>query len=373
MVGAEALIRWQHPEHGLLPPAAFLPNIEGHQLSIELGEWVIDTALTQVEAWQAQGLNLPVSVNIAAHHLQQKDFVERLRALLGAHPAVPSDRLELEVLETSALIDIGHVSAVIGACAQMGVGFALDDFGTGYSSLTYLKRLPARALKIDQSFVRDMLDDPDDLAIIEGVLGLAAAFNLEAVAEGVETVAHGEALLRLGCEFAQGYGIAPPMPAADLPDWQADWQPDPVWSQTPRLDRDHLPVLFAGSEHRAWIRVLGEHLDGQRDAPPPLKHDQCRFGLWLDSNRHRRQPHHAEIFATIESLHRDVHEQGITLVNLHRQGLNAKACAGLVGLYKTRDDLLAQLRNLLIEARDRNFNANFRENPEPLNRGQSPN
>jgi EAL domain-containing protein (putative c-di-GMP-specific phosphodiesterase class I) len=242
MIGVEALIRWQHPERGVLAPGLFLPEIEDNPLGVELGEWVIDTALAQVEAWQAQNLDLPVSVNIAAHHLQQADFVARLEALLAAHPAVRPDRLELEVLESSALEDIGNVSAVIDACADLGVSFALDDFGTGYSSLTYLKRLPARVLKIDQSFVRDMLTDPDDLAIIDGVLGLASSFGREVIAEGVETVAHGEALLQLGCELAQGYGIARPMPAEQLAAWRNQWRPDPRWAQMPLRKRAPLPV-----------------------------------------------------------------------------------------------------------------------------------
>ncbi|MBK6999233.1 MAG: EAL domain-containing protein [Rhodoferax sp.] len=229
VVGAEALIRWQHPEKGLLAPATFLPVIEDHSLAVDVGEWVIDTALTQVELWQAAGLNLPVSVNIGAYQLQQSDFVRRLQSILDKHPQVPAACIELEVLETSALADMEQVSKVIEYCNQIGVKFALDDFGTGYSSLTYLKRLRVALLKIDQSFVRDMLVDPDDLAILRGVIGLAAAFKREVIAEGVETVAHGTALLQLGCELAQGYGIARPMPPEKLPAWVATWQPDSAW------------------------------------------------------------------------------------------------------------------------------------------------
>ena len=136
---------------------------------------------------------------------------------------MPAHGLELEVLETRALEDMVKVSSVMHACREMDVRFALDDFGTGYSSLTYLKRLPAAVIKIDQSFVRDMLEDPDDLAIVKGVIGLAAAFKREVIAEGVETTAHGERLLALGCELAQGFGIARPMPASDLPAWVATW------------------------------------------------------------------------------------------------------------------------------------------------------
>jgi diguanylate cyclase (GGDEF)-like protein/PAS domain S-box-containing protein len=229
VIGAEALIRWQHPQYGLLPPAAFLPVIENHLLSIELGEWVIETALDQMTEWEVMGLEIPVSVNIGAIQLQQSNFAERLEELLILHPAANPRNLELEILETSALEDITQVSAVINACKILGVSFALDDFGTGYSSLAYLKKLPAQVLKIDQSFVRDMLEDTDDLAIIKGIVGLAAAFHRTVLAEGVETIAHGEILLAMGCELAQGYGIARPMPAAALPEWIKTWQPDKAW------------------------------------------------------------------------------------------------------------------------------------------------
>ena len=230
VIGAEALIRWQHPEKGLLAPMTFLPVIEDHPLAVDVGEWVIDAALTQMETWHAAGLDLPVSVNISARQLQQADFVARLQAILSRHPHVRPGCIELEILETSALADMAQVSQVIEDCAVMGVKFALDDFGTGYSSLTYLKQLRVALLKIDQSFVRDMLDDPDDLAILQGVIGLASAFKREVIAEGVETVAHGTALLQLGCELAQGYGIARPLPPEQLPAWAAAWQPDAAWS-----------------------------------------------------------------------------------------------------------------------------------------------
>jgi len=172
-----------------------------------------------------------VSVNIGARQLQQADFAARLGAILARHPAVMPNRLALEVLETSALEDITGVSQVIRQCSDMGVEFSLDDFGTGYSSLTYLKRLPVSTLKMDQSFVRDMLVNAEDLAILEGVIGLARAFQRTVIAEGVETVEHGVQLLKLGCCLAQGYGIARPMPANDLPAWAARWRPDPAWTQ----------------------------------------------------------------------------------------------------------------------------------------------
>lgn len=223
VVGAEALIRWNHPERGVLPPITFLPLIENDPLAIDLGEWVLGSAMNQVLAWRKQGIELPVSVNIDAIHLQSDQFVEKLQDAIILRPAYRHGDLELEILETTALDDVDKVSDIMRACHRLGVGFALDDFGTGYSSLTYLKRLPAQLLKIDRSFVRDMLEDPEDLAILDGVIRLAGAFHRDVIAEGVETQAHCEALLKLGCELGQGYAIARPMPAEVIPVWLHEW------------------------------------------------------------------------------------------------------------------------------------------------------
>jgi predicted signal transduction protein with EAL and GGDEF domain len=229
VVGLEALIRWQHPELGLLTPAGFLPTAERTPLIVDIGEWALREALTQMSEWLRSGLAMPVSVNIAAMHFQHADFVPRLRGILAEYPAVPARLLELEVIESVALADVDCVRSVMGACQSDGVSFALDDFGTGYSSLSYLKRLPADTLKIDQSFIRNMLDDPEDMAIIEGVIGLASVFRMGVIAEGVESAAHGLALMRLGCDLAQGYGISRPLPADGVLDWVRDYRPDPSW------------------------------------------------------------------------------------------------------------------------------------------------
>ncbi|AZG35421.1 PAS domain S-box protein [Shewanella psychromarinicola] len=231
MIGVEALIRWQCPERGLIGPNEFLPVIEEHVLGIALGEWVIGTALSQIKAWQTLGVNIPVSVNISAIQLQSDDFATRLAELLAAFPEVAPSALELEVLETSAIGDLLQVSETMLACIKLGVNFALDDFGTGYSSLSHLRHLPASLIKIDQTFVCDMLIDSDDLSIVESVVVLAKTFKRDVIAEGVETIAHGVALLQLGCELAQGYGIARPMMAKDIPLWAENWQPDVAWRQ----------------------------------------------------------------------------------------------------------------------------------------------
>ncbi len=231
VVGAEALIRWQHPDRGLLAPGAFLPMVEETPLAVSIGDWVLEEALRQMEEWSRDGLNLPVSVNVSARQLQEDNFPERLGELLGRYPTVPANRLELEILETSALEDMAQVCAIIERCRQFGVEFALDDFGTGYSSLAYLKRLPASTLKIDQSFVRGMLDDSDDFALVSAIIGLTKAFDRTVVAEGVETPETGAALLRLGCHIAQGYGVARPMAADMIPSWVNGFKVPDVWRQ----------------------------------------------------------------------------------------------------------------------------------------------
>ena len=348
VIGAEALIRWQHPEKGLLPPAVFLPVIEDHPLAVELGEWVIDSALTQMGIWRASGLNIPVSVNVGACQLQHADFVERLRLIMATHPNFKPGDLELEVLETSALNDLARVSQVIEDCRKIGVMFALDDFGTGYSSLTYLKRLPVTQLKIDQSFVRDMLGDPDDLAILDGVIGLAAAFRKQVIAEGVETPEHGEMLLRLGCELAQGYGIARPMPAHMLPDWTTDWQPDQAWANLISVNREDVPLLFASVEHRAWVTAIENHLRGESEIPPPLDCHQCHFGIWLDGEgltRYGAQP----VFKSIELLHQRVHTLAVHLLEHQTQSRNSEALTRLRELHGLRDALIEQLKTLAQE------------------------
>jgi len=341
VIGAEALIRWNHPERGILPPGLFLPVIENHPLTVELGDWVLDTAFAQVAAWRKHGLTLPVSVNIAAMHLQSPHFIERLRARLAAYPDVPPAALELEVLETSALQDLGEVSQIIQQCLALGLGFAIDDFGTGYSSLTYLKRLPAPVLKIDQSFVRDMLDDPDDLAILEGVLGLARAFGRKAIAEGVETIAHGNMLLDMGCDLAQGYAIARPMPASEIPAWIENWRPDLSWlNRLPKTGDEHR-ALFAGVSLRAWVAALQAHLMEHRDMPPATTGQQG-FGRWLEEEGRQRYGRHPG-FRNVMSANAALHAEAEHLLHLKRTGNTAQMLTDLHRIETLRDDLLDRL------------------------------
>lgn len=218
VVGMEALLRWQHPERGVLAPAEFLPMVAQTPTMLDIDRWVLSAALAQVAAWRSNGLDINVSVNLSERMLQHTEFPEYLRELLHRH-AQPGRALELEVLESAALHDLETVVGIVKACRQLGVTIALDDFGTGYSALSYLKQLPADTVKIDRQFVRDMLHDHEDAAIVEAIIGLSGTFRKTVVAEGVETAAHAESLLGMGCFLAQGYGIARPMPAGQVMAW----------------------------------------------------------------------------------------------------------------------------------------------------------
>jgi diguanylate cyclase (GGDEF)-like protein/PAS domain S-box-containing protein len=224
VVGWEALLRWQHASRGLLVPADFLFLINDHPMSIEVGKWVTARALGDMQQMRDMGIPHAVSINIGARELQDESLVRRLSAFLARHPDIDPGQLQLEVLESTALEDVIKVGSVMRECKQIGVSFALDDFGTGYSSLTYLKHLPAETLKIDKSFVKTMTSDSNDRAIVEGVIGLASAFDKEVIAEGVESFAHAALLKQLGCRYVQGYGIAQPMPLGRMQDWLQDWE-----------------------------------------------------------------------------------------------------------------------------------------------------
>ena len=219
IIGMEALLRWEHPEKGKLLPLEFLPLIEKTNLIIDIGDWVIHQALKQIKQWSDQGYTWTVSVNIAAKHIQKEDFYKRLESILMTHPEVAPQQLEIEILESAAINDIEKVHDMIIACQKLGIKFALDDFGTGYSSLSYLKRLPAETLKIDQSFVHDLLENKDDLVLVQAIIGLARNFKRNVIAEGVETRRQCEYLLELGCHLVQGYDIAKPMLAVNIIAW----------------------------------------------------------------------------------------------------------------------------------------------------------
>jgi diguanylate cyclase (GGDEF)-like protein/PAS domain S-box-containing protein len=343
--GVEALIRWQHPERGLLPPAAFLPLLENSPLAVRVGQWVLEASIRQWLAWREDGLDLQISVNLAAGQLQDPDFGDGLQRTLGAHPDFLPARLAFELIETSALEDMPRVSDIMSRCAALGINFAIDDFGTGYSSLAYFRRLPARGLKVDQTFIRDMLVDPDDLAIVEGVVRLAQVFHREVTAEGVETAMHGALLLRLGCHRAQGYGIARPMPGDALPSWIERWRPDPVWGHPlERLRREDIPLLAAEIDHSNWIdRFIAAALADDGAPLPPMELTDCRLSRWIEnvlSTHFETSPQ----FESMRASHASLHETAAGIARTREDGVPVEEL--LSELRLRADDFVLHLRAL---------------------------
>jgi diguanylate cyclase (GGDEF)-like protein/PAS domain S-box-containing protein len=213
LTGAEVLVRWQHPRRGMVSPAVFIPLAEETGLILQLGHWMLENACAQLAKWAAQPntAHLSLAVNVSANQLHQAGFVDLVLAVLGRTGANPQ-RLKLELTESLLLSNVENTIAKMTALKAQGVSFSLDDFGTGYSSLSYLKRLPLDQLKIDQSFVRDILIDPNDAAIAKMVVALADSLGLTVIAEGVEIEAQRDLLARLGCHAYQGYLFSRPLP-----------------------------------------------------------------------------------------------------------------------------------------------------------------
>ncbi len=224
LVGLEALIRWKHPEKGLVMPGDFLPVIADDPFMLDLGRWVMDSALKQISLWNRQQLTTIVSINIPAQQLLHDDFICDVESMLSKYPMVAPHQLEMEILETDALKDVDKVQAVILHLQKKGIRFSLDDFGTGYSSLAYMKHLPVDILKIDRSFIVDMLEDEQELAIVRGIIGMAKVFRKDLIAEGIENNSQSTALIELGCENGQGFWISRPMPADKIQEWVTNFQ-----------------------------------------------------------------------------------------------------------------------------------------------------
>lgn len=222
--GVEALLRWNHPSRGTVPPGVFIPMAERFGLIHGLGNWVIDEACRQMEAWREDGLRMRVAINLSVHQLRQEDLVERIARALARHHVEPSQLL-CEITESAAMHDVEAVQRTFDGLARIGVFLSIDDFGTGYSSLGHLRQLPARQLKIDRSFVNDLETSHDARAIVSAVVRLAHELGLPVVAEGVETEGQRDILLGLGCDELQGFFFARPMPADTLLTWTEGRKP----------------------------------------------------------------------------------------------------------------------------------------------------
>jgi len=282
VVGVEALLRLHHPEKGLLTPAVFFSALDHPRLARPIGRFVLDTTLRQAAIWQRDGLALRVAVNISTRHLLDARFLEDLQEALANHSSVPPEQLEIEITESAPLLNLAEAQSVLKSCQGLGVRIALDDFGTGNASLTYLQRLPAHSIKIDQSFVRDMINDPKDLAIVAGVITTSRMLGMEVIAEGVETAEHVALLAKMGCSHLQGYLFSRPLPAEDIPTWITRFRPahqledalPPMDVLTPILEGHILRV-------QELLRALRQENPFPTHVLEEDAEEYCHLGRWL--------------------------------------------------------------------------------------------
>lgn len=285
IIGVEALIRWQHPEKGLISPIEFLPLIENTEVEVQVGDWVIEQAMAQLELLNEQNVNIEMSVNISSMQLINAYFFDNLSEALNRHPNIDSHYFNLEVLESSSLGNLALINSIISNCRdKLGVSIALDDFGTGYSSLSHLRKLPADIIKIDQSFVRDILVDPNDFAIIDGIIGLTRSFNRSVIAEGVESTEQGFMLLLMGCDNAQGYAISRPLPAGKLVDWIKEYRPNHSWqkSSNKKITREERRIKQLELILHQWLKDIEQLLEKDTNEPLDTFDIYCHFDKWIE-------------------------------------------------------------------------------------------
>lgn len=350
LMGLEALARWRHPSRGFLSPADFLDDLDGAELERRFGEYIVGQALAEIDRWNQIGFSWTVSVNISGAPLLDLQFAERLAASLQDFPSVQPAQLELEILETATVTRLDLVVPTLKRCRELGIRVALDDFGTGYSSLSRLRSLPVDILKIDQSFVRDMLADLSDYSIVKSVIGLAHAFNLDVIAEGVETHEHAAALLKLGCRNGQGYGFARPMPAEAVSSWLEAWQQGAAWQtfQIERLSAAETLLEIAANTHEIWLRRFKQNgsnasFGASIDA---ADHARCALGMWLHDEGRRLfggRPEHAALL----ERHKDFHALAGQIADSMTKGQPVKP-----ELERRLDQTSAELKRLIKALRD---------------------
>ena len=329
IVGWEALVRWQHPQRGLLPPAEFMPWLDSPSLQRELDRLALADALRQLASWRRAGHDWLVSVNVSVAHFLSPDFADHLAQSLRDSAPELASALVVEVVESAALHDTAQAQRAAAQCRALGVRLAMDDFGVGYASLSQFKQVPWDVVKIDRSFVADLDRDWTDLATVQTVVDMARVFGRQSWAEGVEYPEQGVMLLGSGCDWVQGFGIARPMPAGDVLAWVNAWRPDPAWSEWRDVEWDprDFPLLVARLDHMRWVDRVLATLQGR---PLTLEegelhdHRRCRLGQWV-ATRGRQRYGDLPAFAELQPVHEAVHRCGAELVRAVAAGEHEQA------------------------------------------------
>jgi diguanylate cyclase (GGDEF)-like protein len=342
IIGVEALLRWNHPLLGVRMPGEFLPLIEHDEVSIDIGEWVLETATRQLEIWQQLGLGFRMGVNISASHLLNGNIDQKIEELTQRYSKQLLGRIELEVVETAALEDMKKVGSILTRLQSIGIRFALDDFGTGFSSLSHLKHLAVDTMKVDRSFIRDMLDDPGDFAIIQGIKGLSMAFHSQLIAEGVETIDQIMFLLGNGINVMQGYALARPMPADKCLNWINHFNANPVWdtakgSYPSRLDFD---LLLIEVTHKHWLEQVKKSIryagkGDKTDTPTP--YSLCKTTRWCHSDSVRKHCDKTKI-PELDGLHQDLHYFAEDVLSKDLENISDSMLQQLISRLEERGD-----------------------------------
>ena len=350
LIGVEALVRWQHPQRGLLAPEAFLPLVESDDLIRQVDFWVISMALRDLAAWRAKGLRLRLSLNVGARTLMTAGFLESVKALLHRYPEIASTDIDLEVRETAAIHDLDTIAAVVAEAEALGLCFVIDDFGKGNASLSAFRHLGAKALKIDQSLIDGMSRDQGDLSQVASVIGVARAFDCGVVAEGLETPEQGMLLLDLGCELAQGFYIAHPMEADSIPAWVESYTPPTQWaSATGERASAEVDLLLLEPRQQAWLDQFERYLRHAADARlQPRSLLISPLARWLAGDAADNYASCAA-FKPIRPLHESLQTAELALV-LCRERDEPCLPEMIDALHQANGRLVSQLRRLRQEA-----------------------
>lgn len=308
VISLEGLIRWNHPERGLVPPFEFLPQIEQFGLMDKLSEFIIQDGIKYLQTINQNRTNkIGISLNIQGNSLLHETFINHLLANFSDNETISPNQLTLEILESSSLDKVEKIAHQISRLKEKGFKFAIDDFGTGHASLTYLKNLPVNEVKIDQAFIREIFNEPNSLSIIEAIKSMAEAFNISVIAEGVETEQHIELLLQLGVESMQGYAIAKPMNRTQTDIWLKEWKVNPIWKTLIEIAPQNKQLLKARLAHIAWVNKLQIVIANGTDENLTYDYSpkSCEFGLWLlDKGKELLKP---EDYQAIDYIHQEIH------------------------------------------------------------------
>lgn len=314
VIGVEALLRWNHPEKGLLSPYQFLYGLDDHPVSLELGNWVLNAVLQFAERLVQQNLMIQVSYNVSSYQLQDSGFIKHVEKTFTKYPKIPRKMILHEILETETIEDIGKVTRLIDECRLKSIFFSLDDFGTGYSSLSYLKALHTNQVKLDQSFIRNILTNVEDIAILKATIELCRHLNRELIAEGVEMPTHARLLRHLGCNLIQGYTIARPMPENELIPWLRKFRLSKQYNKTLFSKNACDELLTAINGHYAELKAINRYLQMLPDITVNERGYTCPISAWLGKYE-SEFPSNAS-FNAMEEWHNSIHKKAIEIFSM---------------------------------------------------------